>query len=94
MSPHVKNRLEEREIGLYENLPKRLARRCNGDTALILQTFDTPRSGYGGTNGEIVVLIVRNQFPVTIFYRRKNQPFTPEALRVECVNDVQNLIGE
>jgi hypothetical protein len=40
------------------------------------------------SNGDMVVLIVRTNNPVTIMYRRKNQNNTPDGLRVEKLVDL------
>lgn len=67
---------------------------CDTDTAVILVKDDTQHGQTCGayrsrseSNGEYIVLIIRNHEPKTIMYRRANQPMTCEALRVAKVLD-------
>jgi len=42
------------------------------------------------SNGDLVVLIIRDHKAITIMYRRSNQPQTCEALHVSQVIDLTN----
>lgn len=44
--------------------------------------------GRNESNGDLVVLIIRNHTPVTIMYRRSNQNNTPAGLRVDELIDI------
>jgi len=90
---HVQKRLQERKVGFSELLLEAIARECDEqDTAVLIKELDTPifpdALDYYDcvqSNGELVILIVRNKKPITVMFRRKNQPFTPEALKVDAV---------
>lgn len=84
---HVSERLAERGIAIPQGEIDGIACQCQQDTAVILCQVEQRfvRDGYLGSNGDIVVLIVRHRRPVTIMFRRSNQPMTAEALRVEQV---------
>lgn len=90
--PHLAQRLQERGIAIPQGELDRIAKSCRLDTAVILcQVAERyVRDGYIGSNGEWVILIVRHQYPVTIMFRRSNQPMTPQALRVEQVIERMN----
>lgn len=91
---HVSQRLAERGITIPEREIDGIARSCRKDTAVILCHLDRVnyvRDGYIGSNGDLVILIVRNYRPVTIMFRRSNQPLTPDALRVNEVIDRSKL---
>ena len=84
---HVTERLSERGITISERDILTLCQGCKQDSAIILCQCDNKRvsDGYIGSNGDNVILIVRDRRPVTIMFRRSNQPMTPQALRVESV---------
>lgn len=44
--------------------------------------------GRSESNGDLVVLIIRDHQPVTIMYRRSNQNNTPSGLRVDELIDL------
>ena len=94
---HIQSRLAERGIEklVTESECKLIASRCNTDTAIILTKLDSTVNdsslGYYArteSNGDLVVLIVRNHNAVTIMYRRSNQPQTPANLKVNEVIDL------
>lgn len=96
---HLQQRLSERGI---ENLVTDsecwyIAKNCKQDSAVILTKLDShigtsDKSYYARTdsNGDLVVLIVRENRPVTIMYRRSSQTNTPAQLRVNEIIDLTN----
>jgi len=84
---HIQSRLKERQLKFSDIFLLAIAKECERDTAVLLldtgvEKCPTEREE---SNGNYVILIVRNKLPVTVMYRRSNQPFTPEALRVETL---------
>lgn len=92
---HTMQRLQERGINYHPFTLESMAESCDKDTAIILCQMKTQKGmTYGSynereSNGELVVMIVRNHQPQTIMFRRINQPLTNEALRVESVKDLR-----
>ena len=86
MLPHVQKKLEERGLNYSEIFLRAVALECSPvDTAVVLDKLNKPipYTGDMSSNGDLVILIVRNRFPVTIMLRRSwNQPLTNEALDV------------
>lgn len=88
MLPHVQAKLKERGLNYSELFLLAVAKNDCGkniDTAVILDKLEKPIPYTDDclSNGNLVILIVRNNFPVTIMFRRSwNQPLTPEALDV------------
>lgn len=86
MLPHVQKKLKERGLNYSEIFLRAIAKDCGCvDTAVILDKLEKPipYTDDNQSNGDLVVLIVRNNFPVTIMLRRSwNQPLTPDALDV------------
>ena len=92
---HLQERLQERNIEIGDSFLYLLAFVAEKDTAYIIKNLDchkgtTEKNYYDRkeSNGDMVVLIVRKNNPVTIMYRRKNQNNTPEGLRVESLIDL------
>lgn len=90
---HLTQRLHERGIDISPSQLVGLARECRQDTAVILCQVEERyvRDGHIGSNGDIVILIVRHKYPVTIMFRRSNQPMTADALKVDEVIDRSKL---
>lgn len=87
---HCEQRLAERQISIQHEKLVQIAKQAGRDAAVLLGKVPYTDNGTDHhsrqeSNGECVVLIVRNSEPKTIMYRRSNQPFTAEALRVEKV---------
>lgn len=94
---HLEERLLDRE---YTNVLTSaqlagLCYECDQDTAVICKRYDDQKGESCGkyrerleSNGEYVVLIIRNHQPKTIMYRRANQPMTTTALRVSNILDL------
>lgn len=88
---HIEQRLQERHISIDYGKLCQIAKFAGRDAAILLGSVpvqnddDTPYNSRELSNGELVVMIVRNGQPKTIMFRRSNQPFTAEALRVEKV---------
>ena len=87
---HLQERLSERNIEIGDSFLYLLAFSANEDTAFVIKNLDCHKGSnekdyYSRkeSNGDMLVLIVRNNHPCTIMYRRKNQNNTPEGLRVE-----------
>jgi hypothetical protein len=90
---HVSQRLAERGISIPQWEIDGIARGCRHDTAVILCQVECRMvaDGYIGSNGDLVILIVRHKYPVTIMYRRSNQPLTTQALQVDEIIDRSKL---
>lgn len=90
---HLTQRLAERGIDITPNQLGAMAREYRQDTAVILTRCQMHyvRDGYIGSNGDLVILIVRDSRPVTIMFRRSNQPLTAQALKVDEVIDRSKL---
>lgn len=87
---HIEQRLQERHIAIDYSKLCQIARSAGKDAAVLLGTVPYTDTGTDyhsrqESNGELVVMIVRNGEPKTVMFRRENQPFTAEALRVEKV---------
>ena len=90
MLPHVDKQLKERGLNYSEIFLRAVAEKDCGcmDTAVILDKLEKPIPYIDDTksNGDLVILIVRKNYPVTIMLRRSwNQPLTKEALDVEDI---------
>lgn len=90
---HCQQRLAERNLEIAEEALWKIARFV-GNAAVLLARLDNhvgQEGAYRGreeSNGDLVVLIVRDSKPVTIMYRRSDQPFTTEAMRVNQVYEI------
>ena len=85
---HIQIRLKERQLNFSDIFLRALALECERDTAILLTDTGIekcPDIEREESNGNYVILIVRNQMPITVMFRRSNQPFTPQALRVDTV---------
>lgn len=87
---HIYKRLNERKLSFSEIFLLALAQECERDTAILLKNLhecknesSLPHKLRRESNGELVILIIRESKPITIMFRRSDQPFTPEALRVD-----------
>lgn len=83
---HVSQRLAERGISISERDILTLCQDCHYDTALVMGRVENCHC-VDGSNGDLIILIVRECRPVTIMYRRSNQPLTTNALRVDEIID-------
>lgn len=92
---HITNRLAERDIHIDVEKISYIASRVECGAVILLKQEHKGQEGAYRTrtesNGDLVVLIVRHHYPVTIMYRRSNQPATAEAMNVDYVID---LTGE
>lgn len=85
---HIQQRLDERGINLPLSYLFELANQCNQDTAVILQHSEeikgdlNPNFHCRSSNGDIVILIIRNHKLVTVMYRRSNQITDEDTLHV------------
>lgn len=89
---HIVDRLNERNIQITPNQIVDIAQKYISAAIILQKSSHVGQEGAYRTrtesNGDLVVLIVRNRYPVTIMYRRSNQPATPEALHVMQVVDI------
>lgn len=88
---HISQRLKERNLNLSEAFILAVIKESKGkDTAALIKRISDPVFYYGDvpeSNGDLVILIIRNNRPVTVFFRRSDQPFEEKALRVEqCIS--------
>jgi hypothetical protein len=90
----ITGRLYENGVRVSESAIIGLCYECDTDTAVILTQVDhkgdnsTPYYGRMDSNGDLVVLIIRNHNPVTLMFRRSNQTNTPAQLRVNKIIDL------
>jgi len=96
---HIHDRLRQRGIDINGKAIENLSMRCEGDVALLLHKFDTvandsclPFCQRKESNGDLVYLVVRNKYPVTVMFRRSEQTNTIERLRVSHIVDIQDII--
>ena len=68
--------------GISMPIPKNLSPRKSYAIVTPLNQFNVIEDG---SNGDNAVVIVRGGAVVTTFYRRSNQPMTPDRLRVDEV---------
>ena len=104
LTKHVIERNQERKLCIPEYIIQNLAKRCPTDTALILYQFDHIVNNscldyYSRTesNGDLLVLIVRGQMPITLMFRRSDQDNTESGLRVKEFHNISymfDIIGE
>jgi len=92
---HTQQRLIERGINIPDSELYTIAKNCTCDSAVILAKLSEHKgdnaSGYyqrQESNGDLIILIVRNNKPVTIMYRRSNQTNTTSQLRVNNIIDL------
>ncbi len=99
MARHIIEQLEKRGIEINVTVLANLAQRCDGDVALLLHEFPYIVNDSNKrfcereeSNGNLVYLIVRNRYPVTVMYRRSAQVNTPEMLKVSHIADIRDII--
>lgn len=99
MARHIIEQLEKRGIEINVTVLANLANRCDGDVALLLHEFDyivndsdKPFRERTESNGDLVYLIVRNRYPVTVMFRRSAQVNTPQMLKVSHITDIRDII--
>lgn len=87
---HTIQRLQERNINLDINKLIEIAKKYNDDTAIVVKKLSSNLNIRGGdyynrqeSNGDLIVLIVRNKEPHTIMFRRSTQPKDTKALNVK-----------
>jgi hypothetical protein len=84
---HLQQRKIEREINRSLGNLYSYAENCTCDTAIILERLDKELN-IAQSNGDLIIMIVRNHKIITVMYRRsKNQPLTKQALRVDDIKD-------
>ena len=94
---HTEQRLTERQISLTASQIAGIVYEygdIDTDLAVIVakvERVEPEKCGYYGraqSNGDLVVLIIRNHRPVTLMYRRSDQTNTPAQLRVNQILDI------
>ena len=104
LTTHVLERLQSRNIRINPRVIEQIAHNTSTDAAILLTKLNnhigsTNNDYYARqeSNGDLVYLIVRDNRPITIMYRRSNQPSTPESMRVNVVidlsTDLQNKVN-
>lgn len=88
---HIKLAIKQRNLPFSENYLEEIAQSCRDSTAVLLAKLnenitvknspDQHRTE-SRSNGDLIILIVRERKPITIMLRRSNQPLTPQALKV------------
>jgi len=93
---HIEQRLAERNITIATEALWNIARKVGKVSSAVLLGRVAHQGQQNGayrsrseSNGDLVILLVRGARPVTIMYRRSNQPFTAEALHVNQVIELQ-----
>ncbi len=95
---HCQIRLAERNITIEDWKLNKIASHFSkvSSVAVLLVRLDAHKGCEGAyrsresSNGDLVVLIVRDAKPITIMFRRSNQPFTAESLKVKQVVELIN----
>jgi hypothetical protein len=88
---HTEQRLAERGIHINQAELQRIAKQFNDDVAVIMSRGEHKGDNVNEyrsrkeSNGDLVVLIVRDRYPVTVMYRRSNQDNRPAAMRVNRI---------
>jgi hypothetical protein len=92
---HLESRLIERNITLsMAQLTGIVYEYGDSDCAVVIAKCEFSGQNVGKyrsrleSNGDLVVLIIRQHEAKTIMYRRSNQPLTPEAMNVKQVIDL------
>ncbi len=86
---HIEQRLAERQLSIQHEKLVLIAKSC-GSTASAVVLGNVPYQGQADgayrsrseSNGDMVILIVRDAKPITVMFRRSDQPLTAEALKV------------
>lgn len=92
---HIEQRLQERGIYISNAVITGLCYEYD-NAAIILQRVQHYGQNDGNycerqeSNGDLIVLIIRDNRPVTIMYRRSSQTNTAQQLRVNQVIDITN----
>jgi len=91
---HTIKRLKERGIKYSTTELNTLAKKIEHDAAVLLAVLDAEKNkgDRKKSNGDCVILIVRDRLPITIMFRRQNQPFTSRALAVDAVYRLEEII--
>lgn len=95
---HLEERLLERNIHIRQAELERIASQYRTASAIILakgtHQGDDEHTYYNRkeSNGDMVVMIVRNRQPKTIMFRRSSQTNKPEQLRVNQIIDLSRSI--
>ena len=94
---HIFAQLKQRQLNYSAIFLAAIAKECEKDTAVLLAKLSATKNDNQSrnyhdrkiSNGNLVILIVRDKRPITIFFRRDNQPFTEEALNVDEIKIFQ-----
>lgn len=95
---HICQRLHERNIDMSPLELANIASICPVSTAVVLDKSEHKGTNSGDyysrkdSNGDLTVLIVRNRRPITIMFRRSNQPLKCYNLDVDLIIDIKGHI--
>src|SRR5688572_17243902 len=95
---HLEQRLNERGIKINQGQLIDIAKSCTTSTAVLIAKSESCNGDINKpyhereSNGELVVLIVRDNRPVTIMFRRLNQPWKASAMGVNELKDYSTQI--
>jgi hypothetical protein len=91
---HIQDRLNGRGItNINENDCNAIARNVRASSAaIIMGQLGNQVSCEDGSNGDVVVLIVRHKHACTIMYRRSSQGFAPENFDTDIVDYAHHYI--
>lgn len=95
ITKHAEQRLAERGITLSNLFLQSLLNECGDkETAVLIKIIEPNKADKTEfhkrdySNGDLVILIVRSNKVTTAMFRRSDQPFTPEALKVQTVKSL------
>ena len=98
---HIEDRLKERNVQIPTKCILCIAKSSEIDTAFLLRKLpkhvgSREKDHYQRkeSNGDMVILIVRGNYPCTIMYRRSNQNNTCSGLRVDKYLTFINFVKE
>lgn len=90
---HIEQRLQERDIHISKSVLVGLCYEYENAAIIIAKQSHYGESSVNycerqESNGDMVVLIIRNHKPITIMYRRSSQTNTAQQLRVNQLVDI------
>lgn len=88
LNSHIISRLKLRNLNYSEDFLLGISQKCRVDTAVLLKSPEKKVfvRDEEESNGDLVILIVRNGRPITIMFRRSNQSLNKFALNVEEIH--------
>lgn len=99
MSEHYLQRVDERLVGdeakkVNAAIAKACAKYGSKSIGIVAHKLSGVRGDYGGweSNGDLVVVIVRNGEPATVYLRRSTQTFDLGVFRTDIGVDMTNTV--